>query len=434
MLHRATWAAIPIVGLVLAGSGLGWWGYTQYQQRQALAVQTENQYENIFHTLASELSDLQTELGKAQVSSNGTGFQSRLRNIWRLAFAAQTDASRLPLDLMPLHNVQQFLANVGDVAEGWMKTGANPTDPAVHQKLATLYQQAEPLTTTLQSLQAKVLDDRMPWLAVTQALRSKKGDNQVVDGFRKMDTMAAGYVESQQKVASPLRPDTTVLAKEATVDEAGAVRSLRSFLQLPANLPLRAAKTGNGAKVPAYTVSGQLSYGTMTAQVSQQGGHVLSLSVQPSPAQGEVDFSAAEDKALQWLNQRGFGPVEVNDARQYDSTGYYVFVPVRNGAQVISQTIAVKVDLHTGQIIGYDGSNYYLHPVTQLPARQFTTAQLQQRLNPALHVEMAKEVVLEDADQHWVPAVAFYGTANDETYCVYMNAVNGQEIEIDRLS
>ncbi|WP_029420280.1 PepSY1/2 domain-containing protein [Alicyclobacillus macrosporangiidus] len=434
MLHRTTWVAIPVLGLVLVGSGLGWWGYGQYRERQALAIETENQYENSFHNLATEVDQLQRELGKTIVSGDANRFQDHLRDVWRITYAAQTDASRLPFELMPMHQTQQFLSQVANSTNTWIEQQAKPTNASVRKQLQTYYAQAGKLNGQLRDLQATVLNNHLSWQDVNRALRTHRTDNQVVDGFRKMDTQAGTFVESQQRVPSPVRPDTDVLSKEPVVDAEGAKRAVRAFLGLPASTDLQVQAAKAGAPAPVYSVSGAVPAGSLTATVSQHGGHVLSMSITPKPTKGEVDFSEAEDKAAAWLTAHGFGHVENTTARQYDGTAYYVFVPVRDGAQVVTQGIMVKTDLHSGNVIGYDGTNYFMHPVQGLAPRRLNANQLRKVLSPDLHVQMQRDVILEDPDKHWVPAVAFYGTSNDETYVVYVNANTGKEIEVEQLS
>jgi spore germination protein len=434
MLHRTTWVAIPVLGLVLAGSGLGWWGYGQYRERQALAIETENQYENSFHNLATEVDQLQRELGKTIVSGDANRFQDHLRDVWRITYAAQTDASRLPFELMPMHQTQQFLSQVANSINTWIEQQAKPADASVRKQLQTYYAQAGKLNGQLRDLQATVLGNHLSWQDVNRALRTHRTDNQVVDGFRKMDTQAGTFIESQLRVPSPVRPDTDVLSKQPVVDAEGAKRAVRAFLGLPATTDLQVQAAKAGAPAPVYTVSGAVPAGSLTATVSQHGGHVLSMSITPKPTRGEVDFSEAEDKAAAWLTARGFGRVENTAARQYDGTAYYVFAPVRDGAQVVTQSIMVKTDLHSGGVIGYDGTNYFMHPVQNLAPRRLSANQLRKVLSPDLHVQMHRDVILEDPDKRWVPAVAYYGTSDDETYVVYVNANTGKEIEVEQLS
>ncbi|MCL6547606.1 MAG: germination protein YpeB [Alicyclobacillus sp.] len=434
MLHRTTWIAIPVVALVVAGTGLGWWGYDQHQQRQALAVRAENQYSSAFHGLVSDMYHVEETLGKALITGDPSAFQGRLRDVWRLSYAAQTDIGRLPSDLMPMHNVQKFLTNLGNAADRWMETGASPLNGGVHRQLQVFYQQSHQLSGQLAALQSKVLNGHLTLTSAEAALNGGSKDNQIVDSFRRMDTEASQFEESDQTPMSTLRGRTTALADEDPVTPRQAVSAVGEWLGVAKTKPWTVSQTRKGAYVPQYQVSGTTPWGQMFATVSKPGGHVLSFRIEHSPGTGDFDFSEAEDKAQRWLESRGFGRVEPLTASQYDKVGYFVFAPLWNGVPVVSQPVSVRVALDNGQVIGYDGSKFFYYPVRNVPERRFSVAQLRDRLNPDFRVRMEKTVVVLDGDNRYQPAVAFYGTNNGETYCIYMNAHTGREIEIERLT
>ncbi len=435
MLHRTTWVAIPIVGLVLAGSGLGWWGYDQYQQRKALVVDTENQYNSSFHALVDTVHRLQQELGKSMISGDKDAFQTHLRDIWRLSYAAQNDIGRLPFELMPMHHTQQFLGAISHQTEQWMEDGVSPADRHVHQKLQQMYQEAGKVSSGLAAMQSQAFANQLHWQLVNRALRNHERDNQVVDGFRKIDTAASAFVESEDTPSTLRRGKTWAMVKEKDINEEQAKQVVRKFLHLAPDTSLTVTRTKSGAYRPEYIVSGTIPDGDLTAYVSQDGGHVLSFDVKHTRGPGEFDFAEAQDKANAWLAARGFSTMELVQSSQYDSIGYFIFAPKRaDGSIVISQGTAVKVALDNGDVIGFDANNYYYYPVKDVPARKYTEAQLRQKLNPAFEVGMARRVLVLDDHRRYQPAVAFYGTANGETFCVYMNANTGKELKIEQLT
>lgn len=434
-LHRTTWLAIPIVGLVLAGTGLGWWGYGQYQERQALAGETENQYNSNFHALVDHMHHLQQEIGKSVITNDRETFQTRLRDIWRLSYAAQTEVGRLPFELMPMHNTQQFLAMVSEQTNQWMDTNANPTDKMVHQKLDGMYTQSGKIEDGLVKLQDQAFNNQLRWRLVNQSLKKQNRDNQVVDGFRKIDTSAKAFVESQDHPSSTRRGRTFAMAPQRDVTSAEAIMSVRKFLRLGNDVKLNVEKTKPGAYRPEYTVIGSVPLGELTADVSVDGGHVLSFDIHHTMGHGDFDYTEAESKATDWLKARGFPDVEAIQSHQYDGIGYFIMAPKRaDGSLVVGQGMLVKVSLDNGSVIALDANNYYFYPVKQVPARNYTADQLRKKLSPTFEVGMERKVLVLDEHQKYQPAVAFYGTSNDETYCVYMNANTGKEISIEQLS
>jgi spore germination protein len=437
MLQRATWGAVPLAALVVVGGGLGWWGYSQYHQRQALAAEVESRYAGTFHNLVSDVNHLEEEMGKALISADAGSFHQHLRNIWRLSSVAQDDVGNLPLQLMPMSNAQQFLARVSKTTDNWLTNAATPTDANVHRQLQNMYTESHKVSNRLDQMQGTVLEKRLHWLDVTQALqqqKQQKTDNQIVDGFRKLDAAAGAFTETRETPATPHRGSTIALMREGKVSAAQAKRAAAGVLGVSVGKDWKVTMTDKGAKVPEYIVTGSTKWGHLRAMVSQNGGHVLSFELAYRLKRGSFDFSDAQQRAQQWLNRRGFARVEALNSYQFDHIGYFVFAPLYQGVPVMSQTISVKVALDRGGIIGYDASNYYYYPVNDVPSRVYSADQLQKRLHSSFDVRMRRDAIVMDKNGDYQPAVVFYGIENGETYRVFMNAHTGQEIDIEQLT
>lgn len=435
MLHRATWIAGPIVALVVVGAGLGWWGYDQSQQRQSLALQSENQYAGSFHGLVADVHSLHQELGKSIITSDEFAFQQHLRNVWRLSYAAQNQVARLPVSLMPMHSAQSFLTSVSQDASRWMDSNANPTDPNVRKTEATLFAQSNDIYHTLANLQSKVVSGHLQWATVTRDLQSKKAtDNQIIDGFHMLDKAATAFVESDNGPSSLLKRRTDALNAEPSVSTSVALERVRNMLKLPKNTQLDVAQTGNGAKTPEYIVRGNEKQGFLFASVSKHGGHVISFQRPYHVAAGHFDIVQSTKQAQTWLQNQGFKDFSLTSVHAVDSQAYLTFAPNRNGAVIQSQGIALTVSMLNHQIVGFDANNYYFHPAKDIPRRNYSVEQLRRKLNPAFTVGETKEVIVTDERNGYQPAVAFYGVANHETYCVYMNANTGREMYIEQLT
>ncbi|TGU55139.1 hypothetical protein EN829_069660, partial [Mesorhizobium sp. M00.F.Ca.ET.186.01.1.1] len=54
------------------------------------------------------------ELGKSLVVNSRRQMTPTLTNVWRLAYAAQSDVGQLPLTLMPFSNTEEMLSRVAD--------------------------------------------------------------------------------------------------------------------------------------------------------------------------------------------------------------------------------------------------------------------------------------------------------------------------------
>lgn len=431
MLHRITWVAIPIVGLTVLGAGLGTWGYRQHEQRQALAQQIDAQYDGLFHNLVTSMGSLQDELGKALVTNDQAAFQTRLRNIWRLTYAAQTEEDRLPFDLTQMHNTQRFLALVRRDTEQWMNTDASPA--SAHNALDALYRQSGTLYGQLTQLQNTVFNGDHDWFHVTQALVQRREPDAIVDGFKKLDGEAGQFLKTDADPADAAR-SRIVVPGGAAIGGDAAKQAVAQLLGVSVRQDWKAQKVQSGVQVPVYTVTGTTPDGTLHATVTQQGGHVLWFHIDHSPVSERVDFVDAQNHARSWLQAHGVKNVALTSATQYDHMAYFVFTPTYQGAQVLGQRITVKTSLDNGHVTDLEMSNFYLHPLRDVPARTWSEAALRKKLSPSFDVRMSVPVIALDETGHYQPAMAFYGTYRDDTYVVYMNAHTGSEMSVEKLT
>ncbi len=196
MHSEAKWWLLPVVALAVIAGGTGWWGYQQRASSQAMAAQVSVQYNHSFHSLIAHVESMKDEIQKAEVSGEQTGFQNHIRNVWRLSDLASSDVARLPINLMPMHQTQAFLAGVGRQTDGWLRTDTKRNDPDVTTRLNQMDSESVKVIDQLTKV-ARTSPTAKTWMGATAAPTTPTTDNQVVDGFRKLDKQISGYAESR---------------------------------------------------------------------------------------------------------------------------------------------------------------------------------------------------------------------------------------------
>lgn len=439
-MHRTTWYAIPIVGLVVLSSGLGIWSYHLNADKQALVAQSDAEYSAAFHGLVSDMSSLRQRLGESEVSGDTTGFQACSRDIWRLCYGAQNEMAKLPVELTPMHNTQAFLSSLANQSQSWLTDNVSPTDPKVLKQVDSYYNQATKLNSQLQSIQAKVLNGGLGWVAVNRAVNQKNGyhtgDNQIVDGFQTMDkglgtfTEAAGVGSHVEGTKSTMKP-----YQGKTITPTAAIQKVASMLNVTKTSDWKTSTSSLGAQGPAYMISGSTPYGSMTAVVTRAGGRVLSIHRDAQVANDHFGFATAQSKAADWLKQQGFGACSPEIANEYQNVGYFVFVPMTKNGLAVSSPISVNMGLDNGELLSFDTQAYYRNPVpTVAPARKYSAATLRTKLNPQFVVEQSRDVVLKTSSGQVHSAVQFIGSHGGSTYSVVLDATTGKQLSATQLS
>ncbi|KPV43549.1 PepSY1/2 domain-containing protein [Alicyclobacillus ferrooxydans] len=439
-MHRITWFAIPIVGLAVLSSGLGVWNYRLHNDRQALVAQTDAQYSSAFHSLVSDVGNIEKRLGESEVSADKAGFAACSRDIWRISFAAQNEIAKLPVELMPMHNTQAFLTALSNQSDAWLNEGATSKDPTVLKQVETYYKKAEQASTELEDVQNKILNGGLGWVGINRAMNQKNGyhtgDNQVVDGFRNLDNGLSGFSEAAAlggQVEGPASPGKT--QQGPIVSPSAAMQRVAALLNVQSGKDWRTKTSNLGGVEQVYMISGSTSHGPMSAVVTRAGGKVLVLHGSRTVRSSQLGLAGAADKAESWLQKNGFGEVTTEIANEYDHVAYFVLVPKTKNGLAIDSPISVHVALDNGDILALDTQAYYRTPIPQVaPKRVYTADELRNRLNKQLNVEQVRNVVMHDNMGSVRSGVQFIGTHGGQTYSVVMDATTGKQISVRQLS
>ncbi|CAB3391970.1 germination protein YpeB [Kyrpidia spormannii] len=440
MYTRVAAVLTPILAVALVVTGF--WGYREHRQKQAVLLKAENQYQRAFHDLTTHVDQLQDELGKAMAINSVRQQTPCMTNIWRLAFAAQSDVGQLPLTLMPFHKTQEFLNNIGQFSYRLgVKDPQKPLGAEDWATLKNLYGQAAQVETDLRQVQSNVLSHNLRWMDAETAISDtqKKGDNQIIDGFQKLEKQVTEFPEvsfgpTNRTLESRIQEQPMQALGPAASPQQVAAK-VKQFLGLAGKETVKVQENGKGNPTPSYSVTvqdGQASH--MFLDVTKQGGHVLWYMNDRAVNGEKVDLSTGAAGAASWLRAHGYPVMEMIQADQTDNVGVYEFIPVERGVRLYPDKVTVKVALDNGEVIGLSAKDYvYHHRPRNLPVPTLSLAQAQQRLSPHVTVHEHHLALIPNDEKQEVLAYEFLGTIDRDTYRIYINAQNGDEEGVEKM-
>lgn len=186
--------------LVLAVAGTGYWGYQEHQEKNAVLLNAENNYQRAFHDLTYQVNLLHDKIGSTLAMNSGHSLSPSLADVWRITSEAHSSVGQLPLTLLPFNKTQEFLTNVGNFS---YRTAIRDLDkePLTKQEtdtLQSLYKQSGEIKSELRKVQSMALKHNLRWMDVQLALASGKEntDNTIIDGFKKVEKTVSGYEEA----------------------------------------------------------------------------------------------------------------------------------------------------------------------------------------------------------------------------------------------
>ncbi|MCZ8520563.1 MULTISPECIES: germination protein YpeB [Paenibacillus] len=443
MYKRLSMVMFPILFVALMGTGI--WGYMEHQEKNAVLIKAENQYQRAFHDLSFHVDKLHTELGNtlAVNSTSQDAYKKGLINVWRITSQAQNEISQLPLTMLPFNKTEEFLANISNFTyrAAVRDLSKQPLDDNELKTLTALYKHASEISSDLRGVQSKVLASNLRWMDVELALATQKEpqDNAIIDGFSTMDKKVGEYSEIQWSpvvMSMYQKRDMTMLGgKEETAED--IKQKAAKFLGLSDPAGLQVVENGTGTEYQSFSVSAAKPGTTDGVQMdfSKKGGQLLWYSAARDIPEKKLELREARDTAAQFLDEHGYKDMTAVSYDEYNNLANITFASRTNQVINYLEKVAVKVALDNGEITGLEASDYVFDKKDrQLKPPKLTEEEARKTLSPAFEVESSSQALIRSDIQEEVLCYQFIGRVNGGMYRIYINAESGAEEKIDQLA
>lgn len=434
----------PVAAIALVGAGM--WGYQEHNEKNSILIKAENQYQRAFHELNYHLDKLHDELGKSIAINSRKQATPCLTNVWRLAYAAQSDVGQLPLTLIPFNNTEEFLSKVADFSYDVAIRDLNqqPLSQKEYQTLQSLYKHSTEIQNDLSKVQTKVLSNKLRWMDVETALASddKKSDNTIIDGFRTVDKKVQEYddldwgVTVQSLDKKKQQRIKGLDGKQITKEEAGKIAL--QFLGLNRDdVSVDVEENGKAEAYSAYSVrivkknDGQ---NPINLDVSKRGGQVVWLLNERDVQNEQISLEEAERKGKQFLQSRDFKNMIAVESDSYGGLGVFTFVPEQNGVRIYPDSVEISIALDNGEVNGFHAEEYlFNHKQRTISKPKISVQKARTMVNPNVKVTEQRLAIIEGKDGTEKLCYEFSGNLGEDTYMIYINANNGDEEDIVKM-
>lgn len=431
-----------IIGVLTIGIiGIGYWGYKEYEEKNALLIHAENSYQRSFHELSYYMDLLHDKIGTSLAMNTSDRLSPQFVDIWRLTSQASNNVGQLPLSLVPIHDTQEFLSKIGDFTyrTSIRNLDDDPLTDDEIEKLQQLYEQAADVKDNLRGMQHTALQNNLRWMDVELALATgdEEQDDVIIDGFRTVDKNLGEFSETD--IGNDMFQDTS--QKNQYKDIKGKKHSeedIRSFskklFDIDDDKNINIVKDGKGADVPTYTVTyedGKEVY----MDITEQGARPISILVSREINESKKSLNDGLLLAEDYLKQFEYDNITATQSQQYDGVGVYAFMYEQDGVRVYPDSIMVKVALDNGDIIGFNAREYLMnHHNRTILDPELTIEEAREYVNSQVTIEEENLAIIENNINEEVLTYEFLGTMEDETYRIFINAENGTEEKVEKLT
>lgn len=433
------WILIGVLSIGIAGTAF--WGYQEHQEKNEILIQAENTYQRSFHELSYNMDLLHDKIGTALAMNSRERLSPQMVEIWRLTSEAISNVGQLPLTLMPFNKTEEFLSNIGDFTYRTAVRDLNKK-PLSKKETATfeeLYKQSSDLKDELRQVQHVVLDENLRWMDVQLALatQDEQSDNTIIDGFKTVEKKVKGFSESN--VDSSMSGTSSDEHKYQflpgnKIGKNEVLNQSRKIFNIKNKDKITVTKNGKGADIPIYSVSYKNKNKSGYMDVSQQGGHPLTLLVDRNVNKQKISLNEGLKKAEDYVKKHDFEDMAIFQSNQYDNIGVYSFLYNQDGIRIYSDAIEVKVALDNGDLLGLTARNYFMnHKKRNIPKPELSKKEAKDKVNPDVQINEEHLAVIDNDIGEEVFVYEFLGTLGNETYRIFINALNGEEEKVERL-
>jgi|SRR5690625_29455 len=435
------WSWVIITILVIGLIGTTFWGYKEHEDKNAILIQAENTYQRSFHELTYNMDLLYDKIGTTLAMNSKDSLSPELVEIWRLTSEAMSNVGQLPLTLLPFNKTEEFLSNIGDFT---YRTAARDLDkePLSDDELKTLeglYEQSEDIKNELRMVQHEVLENNLRWMDVQLALATdeEQEDNTIIDGLKTVEKKVEGYSEGNEDsslLGTQNQEHEYLNIDKGKINKNEVLKRSAALFEVKNEDNINITKSGDGADLPLFNISYEDENKNVHLDMSQHGGHPISMLVNRTVDGQKLSLHEGQKKADKYLKDQKFENMSLYRSNQYDSVGVYSFLYEEDSIRMYPDAIEVKVALDNGEIIGLTARNYFMnHEKRDLPEPKITKKDAKKKVNPSVDIQEEFVAVIDNDSKEEVLTYEFIGTMGSNTYRIFINAMDGTEERIEKL-
>jgi germination protein YpeB len=433
---------ILITSYILAGfTAMGGLALSYYAQAAELRLQMENTYRHAFSELVSGVGELDTALQKSQYATSPELLSAVCTEVYGKALSAEYALSELPFATYEFENTSGFLTKVGDFAFMLSKkAGSGETvNDETYQNLTKLSETATVLSTNLNELMGEVDKTGVSigrMQAVTQEA-AKIGDMAtggiLKDNFSVMEgefpeTPTLIYDGPFSSHIGDLKPKLLEGKNEVSQEEAMKIAS--SFMSIGKNVLKPDGE--RGGNMPVYIFYGNTDGGTVSIEVTKQGGIVSAAFNSRVVRNSVIEAKDAVKIAGRFLQKAGYKDMkqsyEINDGNILVVNYAYT----KDGVICYPDLVKVSVALDNGKIVGFESQGYVMnHTERTIPQTVVEENTAKEKVSPHLKVLSHNMAIIPTGGKNEVFCHEFICENNSGNhYIVYVNAESGKQEKI----
>lgn len=400
-----------------------------------MGANIESVYQRNFYDLVDNVNNAEVKLSKVLASNKDSYCKKMLNEISKNANSASYNLSNLPISLGGVDETKKFINQVsgyaGSLADK-LERGESLTSAEV-DTIEDIYDSMSELKENLADFSDKVLKDGYNIFKNGNLIQGDVNNfTKKIQGIKSSDVEYPTMIYDGPFADSEYNKEIKALPKDlVSVEYAKSV--IKKIYQNVTDENIKYNSELKG-KFNTFNFDVKLNEINLFIQVTKNGGKILTVSGYGDSTQKNISLIDAIAKAKNIANKETNVTFDCVWSDIVGNDAYINLAPVELGVVLYPDLIKIKIDLGSGEIIGYSASAFYTnHTNRNLGSVTFEKDEADKKIPNGYKVEMSR-LCLAPLDFGIEKLCYEYKCSkNDVTYYIYINASNGTTENILRV-
>ena len=384
-------------------------------------------YQRAVYELSDNINNIEVNLSKVQVSEDASLQRKYLQLVCDNCKYAQSNFQILPIKLSTTREGVAFINKM----DGYC-TSVIAGETAMTESQKVKIQQLHGITLELKKALNDLISKIMGGYSILQA--SEKDMGELDDFSSNFEGLGADSISYPSMIFDGPFSDSLYNKEikgltEVEVDKETAQKNLEAILADFYQYDKIEYEGETKGDFVTYDFSIYVKDKIISASLSKRGGFLLNLSGYADESEtAEQTIDDAIKTAIKFAGLAGASDMKCVWSDSQKGVAFINLAPVINNVIYYPDLIKVKVDLSTGNVVGYDAVSYaYNHTDRETTTPTLSAVQARDLLDLKLNINAQKLCIIPLEYGGEVLAYEFYCEYYGAEYYVYINAFDGDE-------
>lgn len=386
----------------------------------------EKVYQRTFYDLVDNVNNAEIKLSKVLASKDNDYANRLLIEVNNNLDDAQTQLSYLPISMNGISETTKFINQLEGYTETLTKN-KNGLSLEEKTKLKELYNAIYGIKVNLNKISSKISNG---YVISNNLNHNGKDYNNFTENMRTVKQIDQEYptmIYDGPFSESTMNKEIKGLNYE-TINKDEALKIVKEIFKDAKNVQFERETNG---KFQTYDFIVQNKNLNLYVQLAKQGGKLLTISAGKDENKENITSEKAIEIAEEFVQKLGISNMKCVWTDKLENDIYLNLAPVINNVIIYPDLIKVKVDLATGQIIGYEATTYYTnHTERNLGEATISKQQAQNQIEDKYQIESIRLALSPIEYKGEILTYEFKCKFQGSIYYIYINAKTGAEENI----